>query len=187
MRAPSGRHGGQTSGVRRSGLRHRLRTRQSLIGTRCFGTGHRREPYSSNTASWADVSGHNTLKIGRGKPRRSKGDNPYPTSSKALAPETRLMCLLEQAAGVLGRSSRLRKASTRHTWVDSQRRCPYASRGPRRLWSRWPLRATRASVSWHASASRYSSAVRASCGLIRARAHRLMHMEVMPRVLRARS
>ena len=60
--------------------------------------------------------------------------------------------------------------STRHTWVDSQRRCPYASRGPRRLWSRWPLRATRASVSWHASASHYSSAVRACLGPYRARA-----------------
>ena len=115
---PSGRHGGLTSGVRRLGLRHRLRTRQSLIGTRSFGTGHRREPYSSNTASWADVSGHNTLKIGRGEPRRSKGDNPYPTSSKALAPETRLMCLLEQAAGVLARSSRLRMAPRdNHGWI----------------------------------------------------------------------
>ena len=58
------------------------------------------------------------LKIGRGKPRRSKGDNPYPTSSKALAPETRLMCLLEQAAGVLGRSSRLRMAPRdNHGWI----------------------------------------------------------------------
>ena len=92
--------------------------RRSLNGTRRSGVGRRLEPHSSNMASWADVSGLNTLKIGRGKPRRSKGDNPYPTSSKALAPETRLMCLLEQAAGVLGRSSRLRMAPRdNHGWI----------------------------------------------------------------------
>ena len=147
---PSGRHGGQTSGVRRSGLRHRLRTRQSLIGTRCFGTGHRREPYSSNTASWADVSGLNTLKIGRGKPRRSKGDNPYPTSSKAFGPR--------DPADVPHRASRggavpfltTAHGATRQPRVDSWSRCPHVPHGPRRLWSRWPVRAARASVSWHA-------------------------------------
>ena len=44
-------------------------------------------------------------------------------------------------------------------------------RGPRRLWSRWPLRAARASVSRHASAGHHGSAVRACLGSYRARAH----------------
>ena len=58
--------------------------RRSLNGTRRFGVGRRLGPHSSNTASWADVSGLHTLKIGRGEPGRSKGGNPYPTSSKAM-------------------------------------------------------------------------------------------------------
>ena len=82
---PSGRHGGQTSGVRRSGLRHRLRTRQSLIGTRCFGAGHRREPfppmYGYGRACLATHADHR-----KGQTCRSKGDNPNPTSSKAIGP-----------------------------------------------------------------------------------------------------
>ena len=150
MRTIGGCHDGHTSGVRRSGLRHRLRTRQSLIGTRSFGTGHRREPYSSNTASWADVSGHNTLKIGRGKPRRSKGDNPYPTSSKAFGPRDPADVPPRASRGGAGPFLTTAHGATRQPRVDSWSRCPYVPHGPRRLWSRWPVRAARASVSWHA-------------------------------------
>ena len=129
---------------------HGTQVRQSLIGTRSFGTGHRREPYSSNTASWADVSGHNTLKIGRGKPRRSKGGNPYPTSSKAFGPRDPADVPHRASRGGAGPFLTTAHGATRQPRVDSWSRCPYVPHGPRRLWSRWPVRAARASVSWHA-------------------------------------
>ena len=171
--------------------------RRGLIGTRRFGTGHRREPfppmYGYGRACLATHADHR-----KGQTCRSKGDNPNPTSSKAIGPR--------DPADVPHRASRggavpiltTAHGATRRPGVVALSRCPHffvlrglyrntktaslshrgpfrlfrphASRGPRRLWSRWPLRATRASVSWHASASHYSSAVRACLGPYRARA-----------------
>ena len=141
--------------------------RRRLNGTRRSCVGHRREPLLSmadhGRACQATHADHR-----KGQTCRSKGDNPTRQAARRLAPETRRMCLLERAAGVLCRPLRLRMASTRRPGVDTFSRCPHVLRGPRRLWSRWPLRAARASVSWHASADHQSSAVRACLGSYRA-------------------
>ena len=126
--------------------------RRRLNGTRRSCVGHRREPLLSmadhGRACQATHADHR-----KGQTCRSKGDNPTRQAARRLAPETRRMCLLERAAGVLCRPLRLRMASTRRPGVDTLSRCPHVLRGPRRLWSRWPLRAARASVSRHATAS----------------------------------
>ena len=144
--------------------------RRRLNGTRRSCVGRRREPLLSmadhGRACQATHADHR-----KGRTCRPKGGNPTRQAARRLAPETRLMCLIEQAAGVLCRSLRLRMASTRRPGVDTLSRCPHVLRGPRRLWSRWPSRAARASVSRHASASHSGSAVRACLGSYRARAH----------------
>ena len=144
--------------------------RRRLNGTRRSCVGPRREPLLSmadhGRACQATHADHR-----KGRTCRPKGGNPTRQAARRLAPETRLMCLIEQAAGVLCRSLRLRMASTRRPGVDTFSRCPHVLRGPRRLWSRWPLRAARASVSRHASAGHHGSAVRACLGSYRARAH----------------
>ena len=116
---------------------------------------------ASRSCPWLTMGGRvrpPTRTIGRGKPAAPKAATPTRQAARRLAPETRRMCLLERAAGVLCRSLRLRMASTRRPGVDTFSRCPHVLRGPRRLWSRWPLRAARASVSWHASASHQNRA-----------------------------
>ena len=105
----------------------------------------------------------------KGRTCRSKGDNPNPTSSKAIGPRDPADVPHRERRGGAVPILTTAHGATRRPGVDALSRCPHASRGPRRLWSRWPLRATRASVSWHASASHYSSAVRACLGPYRAR------------------
>ena len=151
--------------------------RRGLNGTRSFGAGHRQEPfppmYGYGRACLATHADHR-----KGRTCRSKGDNPNPTSSKAIGPR--------DPADVPHRASRggavpiltTAHGATRRSGADALSRCPHASRGPRRLWSRWPPRATRASVSWHASASRHSSAVRACLGPNRARAETHTHAHI---------
>ena len=60
-----------------------------------------------------------TRTIGRGEPVAPKATTPTRQAARRLAPETRLMCLIEQAAGVLCRSLRLRMAPR-----DDQGRMP---------------------------------------------------------------
>ena len=155
--------------ARRSAPRHRPST---VDASTALGA-HASATVASRSCPWLTMGGRvrpPTRTIGRGKPAAPKAATPTRQAARRLAPETRLMCLLERAAGVLCRPLRLRMASTRRPGVDTLSRCPHVLRGPRRLWSRWPLRAARAGVSRHASASHEGSAVRACLGPYRARA-----------------